>query len=265
MQELIRLLASPWVATIATIAGWALAVFLYGRSRISGIIAIQSHQVSMIGGGDAVFPADISVQYRGTPVPRLSSSTVWIWNAGRKTVKGTDIVPHDPLQLRFGGDVLDVKVKKVSRDVVRITVRTSLETGETVGYGFEFLDPGDGGVLEVLHTGSAKAPECSGTIMGIPKGLQYWGRAWGSSASSRRERRVFRSMFTVMFILGLVLIVTGILGNQYIEEVLPFLTDLSEPDMPGWAKVLFGLLTSSFSALLLWGLGRRSPSSLDVR
>ena len=262
MQELIRLLASPWVATIA---GWALAVFLYRRSRISGIIAIQSHEVSMIGGGDAVFPAEISVQYRGTPVPRLTSSTVCIWNAGRKTVKGADIVPHDPLQLRFGGDVLDVKVKKVSRGVVRITVGTSPETGETVRYGFEFLDPGDGGVLEVLHTGSAKAPECSGTIMGIPKGLQYWGRAWGSSASSRRDRKVNRFVFTVMFILGLVLIVTGILGDQYIEEVLPFLPDLSEPDMPGWAQVLFGLLASSFSALLLWGLGRRSPSSLDVR
>ena len=218
--------------------GLALALLLYRRSRISGIIAFQSHNVSMIGGDNAVFPDETAVQYRGTPIPRLTSSTVWIWNAGKKTVKGADIVAHDPLRLRFGGEVLDVRIRKVSRKVLRITADTSGEIGETARCEFEFLDPGDGGVLEVLHTGSAEAPECTGTIIGLPEGLRYWGRAWSSFASSRRERRVDQLFFTVMLIMGLGMSVMGILGEQrveqYIEEALPSLFALisDEPLQP---------------------------------
>ena len=123
----------------------------------------------MIGGGDAVFPVEVEVRYRGTPVPKLTSSTIWIWNAGKKTVRGSDVVAHDPFQFRFDGEVLNVKIKKVSREAVQITAAASGEAGRTVCCSFEFLDPGDGGVLEVLHTGSDKAPECTGTIIGLPK------------------------------------------------------------------------------------------------
>ena len=84
-------------------------------------------------------------------------------------MKGEEIVAHDPLRLRFGGDILNVRIRKVSREVLRIRADTSGEIGQTVYCSFEFLDPGDGGVLEVLHTGSAEAPECTGTIMGLPE------------------------------------------------------------------------------------------------
>ena len=153
MQELILFLNQGWVGTIVGTAGAALAVFLYWRSRIPGIIAFQSHNVSMIGDGDAVFPSEVTFQYQGTPVPRITSSTVWMWNAGKKTVRGTDVVAHDPLRLHFSPEVLTVSIRKVSREALRITADTS-EDRKIVRCGFEFLDPGDGGVLEVLHTGS---------------------------------------------------------------------------------------------------------------
>ena len=75
----------------------------------------------MIGDGDAVFPAEVTFQYQGTPVPRITSSTVWMWNAGKKTVRGSDIVVHDPLRLCYTGEVLTVSIRKVSREAVRIT------------------------------------------------------------------------------------------------------------------------------------------------
>ena len=264
-------MSQGWVGTIVGTAGLVLALLLYWRSRISGIIAFQSRDVPMIGGSNAVFPAEVEVRYRGTPVPKLISSTIWIWNAGKKTVRGADVVAHDPLRFRFGGEVLEVRIKKVSREAVRIKADTSGETGKTVRCDFEFLDPGDGGVLEVLHTGSAEAPECAGTIIGLPKGPQYWGRAWGASVSSRWERRVNQLMFSVMLIAGLGISVQGILGDQYINEVLPFLTEPPELEWPSWLLVLgriflvpFGLLVSLSSAVRLWTLRRRSPSSLDA-
>ena len=268
MQEFIDFISQGWVGTTVGVAGSVLALLLYWRSRIPGIIAFQSRDVPMIGHGDAVFPAEVEVRYRGTPIPRLISSTVWIWNAGKKTVRSADIVAHDPLQFHFCGEVLNVRIRKVTREVIRITADTPGEMQETVRCGFEFLDPGDGCVLEVLHTGSDEVPKCTGTIIGFPKGLQYWGRAWASSGSSRRERRVNRTFAVLMLILGLVLSVGGILGEQrveeYIEEALPFLTEPPQLQLPSWVLVLIGLLLSSVSAFFVWALGHRSPSSLDV-
>ncbi len=106
MQEFLRFLSQGWVGTIVGAGGAALALFLYWRSQIPGMIAFQSHDVSMIGGGDAVFPVEVEVRYRGTSVPKLTSSTIWIWNAGKKTVRGSDVVAHDPFQFRFDGEVL---------------------------------------------------------------------------------------------------------------------------------------------------------------
>ena len=154
------------------------------------------------------------------------------------------------------------------REAVLITADIPGETEKTIRFGFEFLDPGDGGVLEVLHTGSAKAPECTGTIIGLPKGPRYWGHAWGSSASSRLDRRFTRLMCAVMFIMGLGMSVEGIFGERAIEEILPFLAEPPEmPEPPSWLRrgflILFGPLILLFSAVL-WVLRRRSPASLDI-
>ena len=264
MQEFIRFLSQGWVGTIVGTGGAALALFLYRRSRIPGIIAFQSHNLSMIGGSDAVFPADITVLYRKTPVPRLTSSTVWFWNAGKKTVKGEDIVSLDPLCFRFGGEVLNVRIKKMTRKSVQIKADNSGDIGNKVRCSFEFLDPGDGGIMEVLHTGSSEAPECVGTIIGLPNGPQNWGRSWSSSPSSRRERRFSRLMFTVLLIVGIGISLAEIIGEQYINEVFPFLAEPPKLTLPSWLLIPSGLSISFFSAFIVWILGRRPPSSLDV-
>ena len=263
MQELIRFLNQGWIGTLVGTTGVAVALFLYWRSRISGIIAWQSRDVSMIGSSDAVFPSEVEVQYRETPVSRIISSTVWIWNAGKKTVRGVDIVAHDPLRLSFDGEILDIRIKKVSREVLRITAAISEEVKSAVCFGFEFLDPGDGGVLEVLHTGSNKVPKCTGTIMGLPNGIQHW----GASASSERERRINRLMWAMIFIMGLGMTITGIIGEQtieqYVEEALPFFAE--PPELPSWLSrgflLLFGPLISLFSVVAVWILGHRAPLS----
>ena len=259
---MLEFLNQGWVGTIVGTGGVALALILYWRSRISGIIAFQSRDVSMIGGDKAVFPAEVEVRYRGTLVPGLTSSTVWIWNAGKKTVRGVDIVAHDPLQLSFSGEVLNVKIRKVTRESVRITADAPQGAEATVRCGFEFLDPGDGGVLEVLHTGSDEAPECSGTVISLPKGPQYWGHAWGAYTLSTWKGAVRLSLLAVAIGLGIGMSVMGVLGRQVIEA-LPFLEGLLPTD-PGWSLVPIGLFYASFPAYIFWIRRRRLPSSLVV-
>lgn len=264
MQAIFYFLNQGWVGAIIGVAGVALALIsllLFWRSRISGLVALQSRSVSMIAGGNPVFPDGVEVQYRGTPVQRLTSSTVWIWNAGKKTVRGVDIVGHDPLRLRFSGEVLNVRIRKVTRKVLKIIVDTSKEEKKSVCYSFEFLDPDDGGVLEVLHTGPPTAPACTGTIIGPSKGPRYVG---SFGPQSELDRKLLFLSAILLILLGLVMIVEAILGDQYFEETLPTLVGLSSWKAPTWTTVAFGLLTSSFGGFFLWFLRSRVPSSLDV-
>ena len=214
MQQIISFLNQGWVGTFVGMASLAVALFLYRRSRISGLIALQSRNVSMINGGNPVFPDGVDVRYRGTLVPRLTSSTVWIWNAGKKTVEGSQIVDHDPLGLRFGGEVLNVRIKKVTREVLRIKANTLQEGKTTVRYDFDFLDPGDGGVIEVLHTGSAKAPECMGTIKGPSKGPQHFA---SFRPKNKYEKRILLLSSIMLIIVGPAMIVGTIVGRAVLQ------------------------------------------------
>ena len=226
-------------------------LYLYWRSQISSIIAFQSDDMSMIGHSTAIFPIGTEVRYRGTPVPRITSSTVWIWNEGKKTVRGADVV--EPLQLRFGGEVLNVRIRTVSREAVKFAVATPTDTSEEarriVYFGFEFLDPGDGGVLEVLHTGSAEAPEFTGTIIGLPRGPKHWGSPTPDDPARWLE------WFMAFLLLGL--------GLAFLME--PHLAEDPEVYIPFRIRAPLGLLIWSLALLLIRRLRRRAPSSLDRR
>ena len=261
------------IGTIIGIVGLAVGLFSLWRSRTSGMIAVQSHDVPMIGGGDAVFPDEVEVRYRGTSVPQLTSSTVWIWNAGQKAVRSSDLTPHDPLQLHFAGEVLNVRRRKVSHDATRIRADPEMraadgEPRKTIHLNFDFLNAGDGAVFEVLHSGSAEAPKCTGTIVGLRKGPQYWGRAWATSVYSRVNRRVTLFLGIAIAVAGLGVVALGILGEPYITDVLLLFVDPEDLDPtevpPSWSLVLVGCLFVFQTLRPLWKLRRRSPSSLNI-
>lgn len=88
-------------------------------------------------------------------------------------MRATDVVPTDPIMLRVpdGERILDVTVlaqAKPSNGVA--TVLCGSEDAAHVE--FEYLDPRQGTVIELLHTASSpEAVEAAGTIMGVPKGV----------------------------------------------------------------------------------------------
>ena len=243
------------------------------RSQASGIIAVQSHDVPMIGGGEAVFPDEVEVRYQGTSVPRLTSSNVWIWNAGQKAVRSSDLTRHDPLQLHYSGEILNVRCRRVSHDatLIRADPEASAADGEpskTIHLSFSFLNAGDGAVFEVLHSGSAEAPKCTGTIVGLRKGPQYWGRAWASSVYSRVDRTVTLIIAIVVAVAALGVVALGILGDPYIKDFLLIFVDPENLDPtevpPSWSLVLFGCLFVLQTLRPLWKLRHRPPSSLNI-
>ena len=178
-----ELLSPSWVGILVGLVGLIVGIFglaMTVRSQKRSHMTTISQDIALIG-GYAVYPDEIEVRYRGVPVPKVTASTVWIWNSGNTTVRGTDIVLDNPLGFQFLGNVLNISVRKVTRDVIGVSALISPKP-DTVHLTFEFLDPGDGAILEILHDGDTESPKCLGTIIGLPNGLDYrplgHGRRW---------------------------------------------------------------------------------------
>ena len=246
-------LSPTWIGVYVGIA----ALVLTWRARKRNIIALQSVEMALVG-DDAIFPDIFQVHYRGDRVTILTLSTIWIWNAGKTILRKSDVVPHDPLRIHFAGEVLGVRIKKVSREAIGITTGTLDHESGSVYWGFEFMESGDGCVLEVLHSGPTEAPECTGTIVGLQQGIQYRPRYHTSRWKTRFLLIKWLPVAVVLTLLSLVMTIHGVLGLFGASDQL---------DRPGVGAVVFGLLTL-YGIRYLWLLWKlrvslTAPSSLD--
>ena len=98
-----------------------------------------------------------------------------MWNAGNTTIEGKQIVEVDPLRIQMSpeSNVLDVSILRVTREINAFVAGRG-ETANEVICSFDWLDPNDGALLKILHTGE-REPRIRGTIRGMPRGFIYAG------------------------------------------------------------------------------------------
>jgi hypothetical protein len=165
-------------------------------------------------------PDDIAISYKGKNVARVYSTIVWFWNAGRKPLKSEDLRTSQPLEIRLKDEnesleILDVSVPKTSREAIRFKAQKC--DNACVSVGFDFIDHNDGGVIEIMHTGSLQTHvNFSGIILGAPEGVKKIGRRkmalffpYSSHVFSRRG--VFYLLFKVTFSVFITIIFGGLI------------------------------------------------------
>lgn len=186
---MLDLLAPGWVGSLIGLAGLAAAVVTYFLTRQRSLLAYRYAGERLLGLSGDGLPPDITVQYRGQAIPRLTRTLVVFWNAGEKTIPGEDVVSSDPLRVKIedDGSVLAVTVLKVSREACQFQVTSSPATPQHVDLAFAYLDAGDGAVIEILHTSESRVADFLGTVRGLPQGLRSFGRI----AALGRMRRSF--------------------------------------------------------------------------
>jgi hypothetical protein len=136
-----------------------------------------SRVVTQVSGTTLISAPDndhIKVLYDHHQVRRVTQSFIWLWREGRGTVRGTDVVLADPVTINVpkGIRILNVSVAAQTNDTNNVkVVADSLDETRAV-VTFDYLDPRQGAVIEVLHTGERPGETTlSGTIMGVPKGI----------------------------------------------------------------------------------------------
>lgn len=181
LKDGLEFLSPGWVGSLIGLVGVVAATITYFLTRQRTRLAFSHTGERLLGLSVDGLPTDISVQYRDKKIERLTRSLIVFWNDGEKTILADDIVATDPIKLTFGDDgfVLSATILKNSRQVIGSSVTQGLEETNVVELKFDFLDPSDGTIVEVLHTSENRYPKVKGTVRGLPKGLLNCGRIAG--------------------------------------------------------------------------------------
>lgn len=256
-------LTKGWVGSIIGLLGLAAAVITYVLTRQRTLLVYRSTGDRLLG-LTGELPPEITVQFHGQNIPRLTRSLVVIWNAGEKTISRADIALGDPLRIVLPDDsrILSSAVLRASRDVIQFTCEPDANTANEANIHFEFLDAGDGAVLEFLHTSEARHTAIRGTIRGLPKGIRS-GPILG--------RRVIRGAIQIPRFLSPRLIGWVAIGTGLVITATGLLVPWTELEQSAEKEVRPDLVLASagffyvaLGLVLTWLTRRRYPKTLHI-
>jgi hypothetical protein len=248
MEAIKQLLNFGWVGSLISLIGLIAAVIIYRASLIGARPVFQLWTLQLLSKESQALPPEVSIFYKGSSITRVTRTQIVFWNSGKSLLQGNDVVKEDPLRFVFeaSGLILNAAVVKMTRPTNKFTVNLHPERSNELVCGFDYLDPGDGATIEVLHTAENGFPNCHGTIRGVPSGVQDWGWIGPRSYLMNRFARMLWFYDLIPLLLGASFLCIAIYVDQWLARV-PF--------------TLFGLL---FLILGLsdWLKGRRAPPAL---
>ncbi len=172
-----EILNQNWIGSLIGIIGISVGVYLYRQSRVGPRLVYQTKAFKIIGKDERVIPDDVKIYFGNTPVERLVKNLIIIWNSGYTTFDGKNIIDTNPLRAEYGKDarVMRVTTLKATRSENISNAYINPINPNEVIFSFDYLDPNDGAVFEIYHTGEEIIPKMKGTIKGLPKGISDWG------------------------------------------------------------------------------------------
>jgi len=269
MSKIIEIVSQPWMGTFFGILGIVAASYFYRKSRYISKLAYQHEDVTLLGEADAAFPDEVKILFDGKDVPRVTSNKVILWNAGNTTIGASQLVASDPFRIELkekSSSILKVRIINKTREVNGFRVHEQKDEMFKRELHFDFLDPNDGVVFEIIHSGGRKDLDIKGTIKGIPSGIGDLGIIY----STKRSKGIYpfeniNKVMVVAALIGFCMILYGIFKPN-IVELFPQLISTPKPDDPtkiSWAPVVTGLAYTIMPLMLLWIKRKRYPAVLD--
>ena len=203
---------------------------------------------------------DIQITYKDIPLKSLAQSYVYIWNSGNEIIDKQDLDTIQPLQLYLANSdqVFEYKIKKVTRDVIAPTLVNNKNIS------FEYLDPKDGFVIEILHSShDTKKLLVNGVVKKIQK-LSKQNKSIKIYDPKKRELRkkilirLYPLMTYIPLIFGLIMISTG-----FIVEPRDIVELKSKTDN-NLSIIVMGVLYCLLTPLILFSNRRKYPKYLEL-
>lgn len=265
MQKFLDALSPGWIGTLIGIIGLVIAIATYLLTRKRSILSYSTKEISLIGTSDAKFSSDLTIQYKGINIPRLTKLIIVFWNDGENTITKNEIAAKEPLRIVTNDEnsILSISILKSSRDITGIEYY--FITPQRACLSFDFLDHNDGCTLEILHTGNIRSINILGTIIGMPSGLINHG-----PIISRPRFQIFKSLFSIDSKLNISLQFENI-STFFMGTLLILLTYLAKYIFPNSPNIdiynylsWLGYISIGYGILLEYISRRKYPSSIHV-
>lgn len=170
IDNLLAYLNVSWVGAVLTIITFIIALivgyFFYTKGKPNKSLKNHSETFLIIDRSKADSPEQIEIFFLGDKVESLYKTLIYFWNDGNQTIKADDLETIDRLKIstKESAKILSINIVKNTRDVINFYLAKD-EDGYQIN--FDYLDPTDGVVIEILHTGQPDNLNFSGTVIGI--------------------------------------------------------------------------------------------------
>ena len=203
---------SGWFGTLIGIVGILLSIYFYRKDKIGARLDYQMAELIILDHNNLAL--GMSVNYFDKPITRLVKTQIVIWNSGIKTIEGEKIVANDPLKLIFNSsEVLGCNVASTSREINKCAVYKEENKKNSLIFNFDFLDPKDGAVIDILHTGEEIFAKFTGNIKGMKNKIRNRGLSQFPITPKKAK--------LVRFLISLLIFIISALGTiviLYISE-----------------------------------------------
>jgi len=257
-MEIETITANPWFALaslVVTISSLIVAFIFYRKSRRDKTPCYIVTRQSIIENSVPLLPG-LSVHLNGVVQEVITVAKVAFWNHGNETIVRQDIAEAKPLAIIVdeGVDVLNANVLKCTDKANQFQIGEPQKEDDgstTVPISFDFLDRGDGALVQIVHNGEERTRIW---VEGRIKGARNPLKQSLPTPDHRLVRRLFlmlgsRLLFSLVayiyVVFGVGLFVIGI----FVSSARP--------------AIAFGCLFLLFSLLCFLMLGRKVPPTIS--
>jgi hypothetical protein len=234
------------------VVGLAIAILIYALSRRYKRIWYDIRSFALVERERSTVPG-LQVTFEKKPVDALTISKACIWNSGNEALRHGDFAPTQPLLIEVGNkaQILEASIVQTSSKSCQCEIERA--GGNSYAIKFDFLDPSDGLVVQVAHTGTASEDvNVTGHIVGggkisRPRPLEILRPIKSVLPKSRSRKRVLA--IWILGLGGIFMMVSGWMPRAQAPSVLSKIVPF-----------VFGILYVVFA----WSLYRiRPPKGLE--
>lgn len=236
--------------SVFTIGSTFFGIYTWKKGREKRRISYCKKTNQVIYGGKKLIES-LNITYDGVVVDALSISRIMIWNSGNRVLSVSDFASADRLSIKACENerLLDCQLIDESESNNRFELSSD---GKTLNISFEFIDPNQGSVIQVVHSGGGDSIRLCGRIKG--GSIQEW-NPWnpspnlipllmfGSRTVSRTEMRkilavVCALLTTILVIATCVLIFSEIFLIDIEQNLKNIMYNTMSPNERNVIKIL---------------------------
>lgn len=187
-----------------TILSFLFAVYVAIKAKKKKQIAFSISNYNIVEGNGI---EELEINFKGEKIKKATITKLAIWNCGNVTINREDIVSTKPLSIQCSGKILNAQIIKATDESNLVNI---LRNNRNITLDFEYLEPKDGVIVQIIHDSEKNDVELQGKIKGkLPiKNINQMPKLFKKINVSRRKRRLYEKISMIIMCVLLVLEVT---------------------------------------------------------